>query len=61
MTSKPVAKSSLKIGDKTVLGTIASIKVSPSGETMTITVTKDDGSTFTDRISTLGNMYVFTS
>lgn len=61
MTSKPVAKSSLKIGDKTVLGTIASIKVSPSGKTMTITVAKDDGSTFTDRISTLGNMYVFTS
>jgi hypothetical protein len=55
----PVAKSSLKIGDRTVLGPITAIEVSPSGKTMKITTETSTGP-FTDRVSAAGNMYLIT-
>jgi hypothetical protein len=56
-----IAKTSLKPGHKTVLGIVTDTKLSPSGKTITITVRNErDGHLFTDRVSALGNMYVFT-
>jgi hypothetical protein len=59
MNAKPVAKTRLKVGDKTSLGTILGIEVSPSRKTMKITVRGHSGAKFTRRVSTAGNMYVF--
>lgn len=59
MKAIPVAKTSLKPGDKTVLGTVTGTKVSPSGKTIVITVERADGSTFTDRLSAAGNIMTF--
>lgn len=56
----PKAKTSLKKGDKTSLGTILDTKVSPSRKTMVITVKTHSGAEVTRRVSTAGNMYVFT-
>jgi hypothetical protein len=56
-----IPKTSVKAGDKTVLGTVTEDpKISPSGKTMTITVKTHRGTDFTDRVSALGNMAVFT-
>lgn len=60
MTCQPIAKTSLKPGDKTVLGTVTKTKLSPSKKTLVITVSRTDGSTFTDRVSAAGKMMVFT-
>jgi hypothetical protein len=60
MKATPVAKTSVKAGDKTVLGTVTETKLSPSGKTIVITVSKTDGTTFTDRLSAVGNMMIFT-
>jgi tricorn protease-like protein len=60
MKATPVAKTSLKAGDKTSLGVVTETKVSPSGKTIVITVKRTDGTTFTDRLSAAGNMMVFT-
>jgi hypothetical protein len=56
----PKAKTSLHVGDKTTVGTILGIKVNPSRKTMEITVRGHSGAVFTRRVSTAGNMYVFT-
>jgi hypothetical protein len=60
MTCKFIPTTDLKTGHRTVLGTVTETKVSPSGKTMVITVSRADGSTFTDRISTAGKSAVFT-
>lgn len=59
MKAAPVAKTSLKAGDKTVLGTVTGTKASPSGKTIVITVERTDGTTFTDRLTAAGNMMIF--
>jgi hypothetical protein len=56
-----IPRTQVRKGHKTVLGVVKeNPTVSPSGKTMVITVVKDDGTEFTDRMSTLGNMAVFT-
>jgi hypothetical protein len=56
-----IPKTSVRKGHKTVLGIVKeNPTVSPSGKTMTITVVKDDGTEFTDRVPAVGNMAVFT-
>jgi hypothetical protein len=57
----PKAKTALEIGDKTVMGAVTAVKLSPSKKTIVITVKDHNGHEFTDRISAVGNMYVFTS
>jgi hypothetical protein len=59
MTCKPTAKTSLKPGQRTSLGTVTETKLSPSKKTIVITVERTDGTTFTDRLSAAGNMMVF--
>ncbi len=59
MTCSPVCKTRLKLGDRTVLGTITALKTSPSGKTIAITVTDRNGREFTDRISATGSMNIF--
>lgn len=61
MKATPVAKKSLKPGQRTSLGTVESTKLSPSGKTIVITVKRTDGTTFTDRMSAAGNIMVFTN
>ena len=60
MKAAPKPKTSLEKGDKTSLGTITETKLSPSGKTIVITVSRTDGTTFTDRLPAAGNMMVFT-
>jgi hypothetical protein len=52
---------SLKSGDRTVLGTVVTTKLSPSCKTIVVTVRRTDGSTFTDRMSAKINVHVFTN
>jgi len=59
MKATPKAKTSLKKGDKTSIGTILGIEVSPSRKTMKITVRGHSGAVITRRVSAAGNMYVF--
>lgn len=60
MQATPVATTSLKPGQLTSFGTVKEARLSPSGKTMKITLTRKDGTEFTDRISAVGNTYVFT-
>jgi hypothetical protein len=60
MKSTFIAKTSLKPGQRTSLGEVTNTKVSPSGKTIVITVKRADGTTFTDRLSAIGNIAVFT-
>lgn len=60
MKATPVKKTDLKPGDRTALGPVASTKLSPSGKTIVITVTRPDGTEFADRVSAAGSMHVFT-
>jgi hypothetical protein len=61
MKANFIPKTSVKAGDKTVLGTVTEDpKISPSGKTMTITVKTHRGTDFTDRVTTVGKMAVFT-
>lgn len=61
MKATATDKSSLKIGDKLILGTITGILRSESGKTMVLTVKNDAGREFTDRVSAAGSMMVFTT
>lgn len=60
MKATPIKKTDLKAGHETVLGTVKAVEFSKSGKTMTITVQRDGGEPFTDRISAVGNINVFT-
>lgn len=60
MKATPVARTSIKVGDRIVLGVVKSAELSPSGKTIKITVAKWSGNDFTDRISSAGNMYILT-
>lgn len=55
-----IAKTDLKPGQRTSLGTVTETKLSPSKKTIVITVSKSDGTTFTDRLSAAGNIAVYT-
>ena len=60
MKATQIAKTDLKPGHRTSLGTVTSIKISPSGKTMVITVRNErDGHEFTDRVSTVGDIFIF--
>lgn len=61
--SKPtfILKTEIRKGHQTVLGTVTKDpEVSPSGKTMLITVERHSGGEFADRVSTTGNMAVWT-
>jgi hypothetical protein len=60
MTSTRVPVTSLTVGDITVLGTITHLETSLTGKTVYITVSRPDGTIFTDRIAANGAMSVFT-
>lgn len=60
MKATQIKKTDLKSGDRTSLGVVTETKLSPSGKTMVITVDKGNGKTFTDRVSAIGDMFVFT-
>lgn len=61
MKATLIAKTDLKPGHRTSLGIVTETKLSPSRKTMVITVRDEkDGSLFTDRVSALGNIHVFT-
>jgi hypothetical protein len=61
MKSTPTPPASLKVGDVTVLGTVAKAPVfSTSGKTVTITIRKTDGTTTDYRKPAVNNVYVFT-